>query len=257
MADEKSTGRPLDSHTLYPDMMKTTKLLVLDYDVTRYHSFDVFRFMLLEKENFMKCKKELYPMLEPGQVFWDKVLFYMEHCPNFNPFDNFEGANQLSIHELDDLMNTMLASDRVAVTRTDLDEQFRVVFDKPTVDGFLLQYENDVAPSFTDTVKRYTSKKILDLRMVMEIIQKENINAIMLSSVDLAVIIAERLLAMKDDRNISFIIANYWYNYDPETKLMRHIQEMNILEYYRKHEFGIFDPFSSLHYKRKIEQENS
>lgn len=256
MIDEKTTGQPLDSHILYPSMMQTTRLLILDYDVTRYHSFDVFRYLLLDKDFFMKCKKEFYPIIKEGD-YWDKVVFYMENCPNFNPFDNFEDAKALSIFDVDRMINDTLGQENIQVTRTDLDKQFDVVFDKPTINGFLLQYKNDKPPSFSEKVKRYESDRILDLRMAMAIIQKENINAIMVSSVDLAVLIAQRMMKHKIERSMTFIIGNYWYNYDPSTKLMRHMQMMNLFELKKKHEFGIFDPYGSLHYKRKLEQESS
>ena len=82
--------------------------------------------------------------------------------------------------------------------------------------------------------------------MALAIIEKHNINAIMLSSMDLAILIAEKLALAGITRSITFIVGNYFYNYEPDTGMLRNALLLYRLERKYKHEFGVFDPYTGL-----------
>lgn len=247
-------GTPvLTTHDLYPSMMQGTKLLILDYDVTRYHSFDFFSYLLTIKENFMSCDPRFLCGFLKATTKEEKVLYYMRECPYFNPYDNFTNLrDKISRSDMEANLNGCLAD--LKVTPTDLDERLEVFFQKQSVSGYLLKYTKDPhLPSYSDRLTVYTSDNILDLRMATAIIEKHNINAVMISSVDLAILLAERMLKYNIQRPVSFIIGAYLYNYDSENRVMRQLNMMNRLEYSQKHEFGIFDPYTGLNFMRKAD----
>lgn len=245
MSDEKK--KLVDSHTLFPEMMQGTKLLILDYDITRYHSFDLFRFLLLDKKMFCSCDQKFLPFVKMKDI-GEQVFFYMRKNSNINPYDNFElTRDQYKITEYENRLNGFLNHPKMKMTPTDLDKRLSVLFERNNVTGFLLKYEKDPhIAGFSEYVKTYTSNHILDLRMALAIITKEQINSMILSSVDVAVLIAEALVKAKITHPITFMICSYYYNYDPNTNLMRHLKMMNILEYQYKHEFGLINPFTGL-----------
>lgn len=245
----------VDSNTLWPGMMQKTRLLILDYDVTRYHSFDLFRYLLWSSyDTFKQCDPKYLPMLTVRDLT-HQILFYSRNCDTINPYDNFSHTRgTVDLKGLEDHFQVMFADTSAKIVPTDISIQYDTVFHRPNIHGYLLRFKNDPhKPVFYDKVTVYESEHILDLRMAFTIVQKHNINAVMISSVDLAVLLAEKLLAAGNRNPISFIIGSYFYNYDPELKTMRHLDRMELLEYKLKHEFGVFDSFSSLSYKQRVE----
>lgn len=245
----------LDSNVLWPSMMQKTRLLILDYDVTRYHSFDLFRYLLWsDREMFKQCDPMYIPFIKETDLS-AQIQFYVHNCGNINPFDNFTHMRgNVDRNELERHLQLMFADKSAKITPTDISGQYEVVFQRPGISGYLLRYKNEShKPAFYQDVTVYESEHLLDLRMAFAIIQKHNINAVLVSSADLALILARKLIAAGNTSPISFIIGAYCYNYDPEKRMMRNMGQMDEIELRYKHEFGIFDPFSSLTYKRKFE----
>ena len=256
MDTENKNQAKVDSHTLYPSMMQMTRLLILDYDVTRYHSFDLFRYLLTDREMFFQCDQHLLEIAK-RQGLAEQIIFYMRHCSNINPYDNFKGyKNTMKIDGLESKLNQLLSEDKLKTTQTNVAQQLRVIFDRPGITGYMLKYTEDKSTTdFDDKVKIYRSKNILDLRMALAIIQKHGINAIMVSSVDVAILVAEHLIKLDITYPITFIIGTYYYNYNPDTGIMNKIDLMNVLEFKYKHEFGLFDPYSGINFTRKEDTE--
>lgn len=253
MAEELK--KPLDSHTLYPQMMQATKLLILDYDVTRYHSFDLFRYLLLDEEMFRKCHAKYLPMIQSKDI-GEQILFYMRNCPNVSPFDNFKHLKDtIQLQEFEDRLNAAFGDERMLASPTDVSSRLGIIFSKSNITGYRLKYAKDpYNPEFHDQVKTFTSDHVMDLRMAVEIIKKFGINAVMVSSIDLAVLLGAVLANHGWTSPITFIVGSYFYNYDMETGQLKHYREMNILEYSYKHEFGIFDPYTGLNSRRKDDE---
>lgn len=238
-----------NSYTLYPSMMQKTRLLVIDYDVIQYHSLDLLRYSLLDRKLFVKLKPEFYPLIQMTEVA-DMVDFYKHHAISANPFDCFD-IPSTSYKVLEDSLNIMFQDKLSKTTPTDIQNRFDIVFERPGVSGFLLQYNNSQCkPSFYNDVIVYNTSSIFDMQTTLSIIIQENINAIMLSSVDMAILISGKLSLLNYKHPISYIIANYRYNYDNTS--MKHLEELNKLEYVYKNEFGIFDPFSGISYRDKL-----
>lgn len=247
------------SRELFPTMMQNTKLLILDYDVTRYHSFDMFRYTLMDKSWFHRCDPAIRDAFVHDRTIEKQVLRYMRTCSHINPFENFspEDPTYRTTAELEDHMNEVFEDKLMLTTPTDIASRLGIIFSRQSIDGYWLKYKKDPHQlPYQDDLTIYTSDHVLDLRMALAIIEQHQINAIMLSSVDLAIILCVKLEQYKIKRPISFIIGTYFYNYEPDTGIMKRLQEMNAIEYNRKHEFGIFNPFSGLEENRKEESEN-
>lgn len=252
--DTKGTPK-LDSHTLFPTMMQATRLLILDYDVTRYHSFDLFRHLLRDRDMFMHCDPELLKMVQSPDV-GKQILHYVRNNPNINPYDNFTlTKDQIKISEFESRLNNSM--DEMLITPTDIGVRLGIVFNRPNITGYALRYKTDkYEPVNISLVKTYLSDHILDLRMALAIIEHHSINAVMLSSVDLALFLSQKLVSAGRTSPMSFMIADYFYNHDPETRLLRNVPYLYQYEQLYKFEYGVFDPYTGLNINRKGETNN-
>lgn len=240
---------------LYPLMLRNTRLLIIDYDVTRYHSFDFFRYLMYDKGWFLRCQPEFRKEFVLLHNPLKQILMYKKMCPYINPFEMFVAHNQYhKVKDMEDWMNEHFADKMLIATPTDVAARFGTALDRNDITGFILKYTNDPhTPQFGDGVKVYTSDHVLDLRMAVAVVLKHQINAVMLSSVELAVILASKLLSAGHSIPLTFMIGNYFYNYSPENGALKHMGELNGLEYHHKYEFGIFDPFTGI---EEMRQEN-
>lgn len=240
----------MDSHTLFPTMMQATRLLILDYDVTRYHSFDLFRHLLRDEKMFMQCDPAILNLIYKKPID-EQILQYVRHNQNINPYDNFMSTkNQIKITEFENRLMGHMGN--LLVTPTDVGERLGMVFNRPNISGYILRYKSDpYIPAEADLIKTYKSDHILDLRMALAIIEHHSINAIMLSSVDLALFLSQKLVSAGRTSPISFMIADYFYNHDPETKLLRNVPYLYQYEQMYKFEYGVYDPYTGLNMQRK------
>lgn len=227
--------------------------MILDYDVTRYHSFDFFRFLLYDKSWFMRCNasflKEFVELHNPLK----QIRFYMKNCTSINPFDLFSGTEEYhSILAYEDWMNEHFDNKMLLTTPTDIAQRLSVIFDRNGISGYILKYAKDpFVPDFGKNVKLYTTDHVMDLRMAVAIIEKHSINAVMVANVELATILAVKLQSVSWTNPISFMIGTYRYNYDPDNGMLLNIPLINSLEFNFKHEFGVFDPFTGLEQMNK------
>ena len=234
---------PVDSHTLFPQMMQSTRLLVIDYDVFRYTSFDLFRYLLTDRQLFGTCDP-MMRRLVLHQTFPHQVYRYERGCPYFNPYEAFSDHSGMKLLEYEQALTNHFPS--LKTTPTELCDRFGVVFDRHTITGYILRYSRDRFELPFDTmVKTYRGNSILDLRMACAIIQKHQINAVMLSSVDLAILLAAKLQDGGITTPITFIIGSYQYNMD-YNGMLRLVPEMVAYEQKYKHEFGMYEPFTNL-----------
>jgi len=254
---------------LFPDMMKATRLLIIDHDICRYHSFDLLRYQLYRdtldrsgvgQKHFMSIKPE-YQTLLNAKIELAYLAQYAQHnVSQFNVYDCFGfdlGINSVDRYAIK--VHDMLKDPAAKITPTDVNNRFEIVFDRKNITGYILQYANDPNhPTYMDKLTAYTDPNPLDLDAAIDIIQKHQINAVMICSAELAVRLATKLYEAAYTKAITFIIGRYAYNFHNENgravyPLFNH--EMSILEAKLKHEFGYFDPFSGLTYRSRYIEE--
>ena len=242
MGDENKILNPTQEY--FPQMLQATRLLVLDYDVTRYHSFDLFRFLSTRRELFDDCDERIRNLYHPTV---DQLAWYYQNAYSMNPYDHFTKLNGIiDASEMENRINNILQDELMRITPTDLNHQLGILFERNNVEGYLLKYTNDPhTVGWSDLVKVYTTDHLFNYNMAIAIIQKHRINAIMISSVEAAIVLCIKLEGYGYREPISFIIGDYGYNYEPDGAIKR-IREMGQFEYARKHEFGFFRPYAGL-----------
>lgn len=250
---------------LFPDMMKATRLLIIDHDICRYHSFDLLRYQLyldamdrsgVGMKHFTSIKPEYQYLLNAKTELASLVYFAQRQVHQFNVYDCFD--YDLGVHgntgygiKLRDMMQDPAAK----ITPTDVNSRFGIIFDRKNITGFILRYPDDQnKPEYFDKLTPYTDPNLLDLNAAVEIILKHQINAVMICTAELAVRLAATLYKSGYTKPISFIIGRYAYNFFCENGKMVYPlfnKEMGVLEANLKHEFGYFDPFTGLTYRAK------
>ena len=248
--------------TLFPNVMKKTRLLIIDHDVCRYHSFDLLRYQLYldtltgNKQHFKSLKSPYRYILQPDVELSEKIRFMQNTVNCFNIFECFDdNMGVINSDKYTHQLQYMLCDTVAKITPTDVNSKFNIVFDRKNIDGFLLRYRNDMnKPSCYDQMVVYETESILDLNTAVSVIKREQINAVMICSVELAVHLAARLYKEGYTSSISFIIGRYCYNFirhdeTGEFILPLYGEDMRTFELRLGHEFGYFDPFSQLTYR--------
>ena len=231
---------------LFPGMLQTSRILIIDYDVTRFHSFDIFRYLLLDREFFRACDPTFLPLIKESNPLV-QLQFYIKHVSSINPFENFTHLKDMKLVDMENRFKELLPSEAMVRTHTDIYHRLGLIFDRDGITGYLLRYPFDKTEiPWINKVKVFTSEHMLDLRMAAAIIDKFRINTVFISSIEAAILLCAKLDTMEYDSPISFIVGSYGYNFDPEIRAFKHLREMNAFEYTKKHEFGIFSPFSGL-----------
>lgn len=242
----------------YGSMLERGRVLIIDYDVTRYHSFDIFRYLLLDHDRMMDCNSYYLPMIAAPMVE-QQLVYYYDHCPFLNPYDNFVSQrDSQSLDAMEKNISDMLGEKYVPVTETQLASQFMHIFDRDNLDGYMLRYRNDPhhVPWESRLKKVYQSDRILDMAMARHIIKRRGINLVIASSIDIAVMLA--LIVHRDipERSMSFLTGSYHYNMDDKTGMLKNLPEIMMLERAAKYDFGIFQPFVGLDQIRDELEEN-
>lgn len=251
---------------LFPDMMKATRLLIIDHDVCRYHSFDLIHYQLyldaLEHseaglKHFSSIKPEYQILLNAKTDLATQIQFMQRKVEEFNVYDCF--SEDLNAHELPEYsakVNELLNSQLSTVTPTDINSRLGIIFDRKGITGYLLQYRNDQNhPTYRDKLVCYQDDNILDLRVAKAIVLQHQINAIMIASAERAIQLAMELYQSGYTKSITFMMGRYAYNFHCEKGEMLYplyAGEMNQFEFHLKHEFGYFDPFSGLTYRSRV-----
>ncbi len=251
------TGNKINANNLYPNMMSGSKILIIDYDVTRYHSFDLFAYLLSNEDNFKRCDLNVLKHMCDHNVEWNDRMFWFAHnVSEFNIFNLFKDniINDQNVYEK--ILNEQFPN--LGITTTDIDDRLGIIFQRKDIEGYILKYFKDPhTVPYDNLLKTYQSDSILDLRMAMEIIRRHSIDTIMVSSIEIAMRIISLLIENKNVGNIgyTFIIANYRYNYD-KNNLPKYLLDMNTIEYRYHFTFCVFDPFTGLSIKFKQERKN-
>lgn len=237
-----------------------TNLLIIDYDVTRYHSFDLLRYLLLDRENFMSLDPSYSHFIGHKLTLAEQINYIRQNVSQFNPYDMFRGKfNVHTVNDFEDQLNIALTNSNMKETCTGLHGNLGILLDRSDINGFILRYKNDAhKPTYIDALTVFEHDHIMNIDYITAIIQQYKINAIMIANIELAIQICISLIAQGYKEAITFMIGRYRYNFEQVGQLgmgPKYIQEMNMLEYSIKHEFGFFDPYSALTYQSKNNME--
>lgn len=248
---------------VFSQMINTARILIVDYDINRFHSFGLYSRLLMDP-TFFKTQRdpEFLKRFVKAPQAKDKMIEYIHNSVSYNPFlmstNNTEENWPMDGYE--DVLGAFLADkDMVPVFETDISKRLNNVLYNDKVEGFLLKYKSDpFVCGYEEDVKVFTSNHILDGRMAAEIVSRLGANVIFTSLIETAINIAVHSYILGARNPLTFYIANYKYNYD-ETRTMKYTGSIMGLEYSRKHSFISFDPFTSLSYtvtRNKEEGEN-
>ena len=231
-------------------MVNTARILIIDHDINRYHSFELYSYLLTKREYFFNSidKPFLIDFINQSTLN-KKVTYYISKSPHLNPYHHFNGYENVTDTEYEDGLKSAMSE--LHVIPTDISDRLSPLLYNESVEGYLLKYSFDNhKSSYEDQVKVFKSEHILDGTFATEIIRKFKINTVFVSSIDLAILISLRLYQLEYKDSITFYVGIYRYNYDPETKSMKHTSAVAGLEYAVKHSFMSIDPFTSLSYDK-------
>lgn len=252
--EEIQASRP--SVDLFPQMMSTTRMLIIDYDVTRVHSFDIFRMLLLDDDFIKHVDRRFIPILKADN-YEEQLAYYIQYAYSLNPIDLFTHTkNSLTLSKFEEIIPSLLGNDIIKISPTDIMYQFGHCFARNSITGYLLRYECDDYPiPWLDRVKEFKAKSILDMRMASAIIEQYKINAIMCCSIEAAIILCNRLDSIHYTEPITFIIGRYRYNYEPDHPgIMRLTDYMYYYTVEKRYEFGTFMPYANLQLPNRKEE---
>jgi len=247
----------------FPLVMQSTRLLLVDHDVTRYHNFDLLRYTLRMREDlFISMKPEYRSLRNVRSGIAEQVHFMQTKVPEFNIYQMFENAPKIvTMDEYTRYVRDMNLSEHGKITPTDISLRFDVVFDRRDVTGILLQYTHEKHhPSWYNKVIACEVDNPLNLDVGVELIRRHQINAVIASSSEYVIQLIETLIRAKVNWPISFIIGRYAYNFEMRNGkcyIPLYNREFGLAEIEFKHEFGFYDPFGGItqHFHRINEME--
>ena len=251
-----------------PDMMKPTRLLIVDHNVCRYHSFDLIMWVLhglaanRDMERFAALKPMFHNLINPDLTFEDRIIHLKKYARSVNPADCFEPSaftnGEFTDDNYEDALARMMGSGDAWVTSTDMALRLDPLFDRRDFSGYILRYPNDSnRPIYYDKLTVFEHCHVRDVDTICRIVIHNRINAIMLDSVERAIAISYLLKSAVYQEHITFMIAHYGYNFitnDAGEPVMQKFNEvLGELEIACHHEYGYFDPFTSIsnqHFER-------
>lgn len=240
-------------------MMKKTKLLILNHDVVRYHSFDLLRYQLFRDtqtgqfEHFASILPEYQLFLHAKTDVAEQVKFMQKHVKCFNVYECFSDPMGITnVAAYTEKIHEMLQAPYGNYTRTDIASTFQIVFERKDIEGYVLQYTHETCKPnwYHDFVTVYEDPFLLNLDAATDIIVENNINAVMLCSSELALRLASRLIDRGYHSSMTFLIGRYGYNFqfdDAGTWTLPIFNaELGLLEINYHYEIGYFDPYTGL-----------
>ena len=244
--------------TLAPDMMKKTRLLVVNHDTLRYHSFDMLRHQLYldvkEKdfEHFSSLKETFRPFWKVEKYVGDQVDLLRSECYHLNVFECFQKSLSVdTLQKYNERILQMVQSGESHITPTDLGIRLGIVFDRKDVTGFVLQHKGEkYKPEWYHKVTVYETDDILDPNgeTIVDLIEQQNINAVFLPDVESIIRTVNHMVNRGRTEHITFIHANYAYNYELKNgmRLRKYGELLDLIERTYRHEMGVFDPFTGI-----------
>ena len=257
--------------TSNPEMMDPIRLLIVDHDVLRYHSFDLVRYTLREcvKSHDVDTFKSLQPnfqfLVNRKHTENEQIRLMRNRMESFYALDCFDVLkDKITLKEYEAWMRSMFASDDELITPTDIGRNFDVVFARSNVWGFLLRYKGDsYQPDFGARVKSIEVGSVLDLNLACEQILINRINGVLVANAQFCIELALKCVAAGIKWKIDFMVGRYAYNFvveDGKTIMPKYNEEFKNLELKYGFSFGYFDPITRLSsplYQNAIKEETN
>ena len=226
----------------FPQMLQTSVILIVDHNITRFHMYDLFKRILLEKDEFIRILKkrpevEDFIMLKGdtlGKLRWAYTMF----TPDF--VSDVFGTREHYI----DLLRKYLPDERMQCTPTALTNGIENIFGNRHICGAILRQIGDKRPNEEDgsfssapNFKTFLTNNIIDAKSLIEFVNKNGFNAVMVDSVQLAATMSY------ETTGVTYLISTYRFNFDNEGTLMGK-EHLTLAELNNKNEYGIFNPFN-------------
>lgn len=253
--------------TLWPGMMKHTRLLIVDHDVCSYHSLDLLRWQLDQDaqhgyyNHFRSLNKKYHYLLSHKHTVNELIDFMRNYFMSWNIYEAFDELvpGEQAVVTMQDYykkLNQMFLDRQAKFLPTDMGTQLQTVFKRDDIKGFILRHKNDPCkPPILSDCDVYETDIVLNLDTICGLVKEKRINAIMISSIDHAMQLAYALTRSGYTEPITIMFGQYAYNMERgnETFLLKNNELMGFFELKFKYEFGSFDSFSGLTYMHRLD----
>lgn len=212
-------------------------------------------------EHFSSIRSELRPLLDIRMDVANQVRLAQEKIDQINIYRLFstplpEGQVDTRIW-YESRLREMLSDKRALVTMTDIAMRFGIVFERNDITGYVMRYKADSSElEFADKVKILPANHVLNIDVIAAAVKQYRINAIMMSSSELSLRLAAKLVTEGYTTPITFIIGRYAYNYFYDNRMKKLVpkfnEEMAQFETVYKYEYGFFEPFTGLAYQNYL-----
>lgn len=243
MEDLKSPENPTLEY--FPQMLQTSKVLVIDHNITRFHTYDVFSLMLLDpmyqEDLHRKCPNEIIDFLKTVTSDDDPMAGVKWAYENFTP--EFLEKVFVSRETYLDIMKRYLSDERIYCTPTTATYGLENIFGNNHVCGAVLRQIGDKRSAesndfiSTGTFKTFLTDNILDTDTLITFINKNGFNAVLVDSVQEAATMAYKT------KGVTYIIGTYRFNFDSSGKFMG-VNHLTLTELANKNEFAVFYPYN-------------
>lgn len=229
----------------FPQMLQTSKVLVIDHNITRFHTYDVFSLMLLDPmyQDILhsQCPNEIIDFLKTVTQNDDPMAGVKWAYKNFTP--EFLKKVFVNRETYLDIMKMYLSDERIHCTPTTATYGLENIFGNNHICGAVLRQIGDKRRTETSdfvntgTFKTFLTDNILDVGTLTKFINKNGFNAVLVDSVQMAATMAY------ETKGVTYIIGTYRFNFDDKGRFMG-TEHLTLSELSNKNEFAVFYPYN-------------
>ena len=229
----------------FPQMLQTSKVLVIDHNITRFHTYDVFSLMLLDPmyQDILhsQCPTEIIDFLKTVTSNDDPMAGVKWAYENFTP--EFLKKVFVNRETYLGIMKRYLSDERIHCTPTTATYGLENIFGNNHICGAVLRQIGDKRPTEssdfinTGTFKTFLTDNILDVGTLTKFINKNGFNAVLTDSVQMAATMAY------ETKGVTYIIGTYRFNFDDKGRFMG-TEHLTLSELSNKNEFAVFYPYN-------------
>lgn len=254
---------------------RTARILIVDYDVLRYHSFDMFRWLIRDPNYFIRVKDKdfLKSFASVGRNVMDQVDLYRSTCPSISPFEMLEHVPITDQERLMKFLDRMFTDPKAKTTHTDMSVQLGSILNNAQIALHVRRHTHDTTEHILLNTPARTpiqishSDNLLDPHEIVSYIKDNGINMLICSSIEMITAIGVLLIEQGYTEPMTMMFGSYFYNYtnvdvpDESRTVMKHLNKIPILKTFTvcnelesqyQYEFGIFDPFTGITDTKKL-----
>ena len=248
---------------------RTARILIVDYDVLRYHSFDMFRWLIRDPNYFIRVRDKnfLKSFASVGRNVMDQVALYRSTCPSISPFEMLEHVPETDHDRLMKFLDRMLKDPKAKTTHTDMSIQLGSILNNAQITLHIRRHSSDNTDHILLNTPARTpiqisrSDRLLEPHEIVSYIRTNGINMVICSSIELITTIGILLIEQGYHEPMTMMFGSYYYNYmdidipKESRTVMTHLNKIpvlktfsicNELESQYQYEFGIFDSFTGI-----------